>query len=1103
MKYILLSLLLSCNARLVLENQAVVPIIPEPTLTLAALTVNTLTNTTLDISLNYSGDTNDNASVVLYFCSIKVLAGCNPLSGHSVVLAKSGSQYRALIDLSLTTITGADLLKYQIVSSDIDGLTGGDDSGFLIVPHEGVPKMINQLGYITMNRKKDASLNETVLAFKVDSLGRTYLSGYTDGNFGEPNAGSHDAFVIRLTSSGALDTSFSSDGIVQLGSITVGAAASGNQTVNSMALDTSGNIYLSGITTGNFGEVSAGGLDAFVVRLTSTGVLDTSFSGDGIAHLGNVTVGAGASGTQAVNTMSLDAGGNIYVSGHTTGNYGEVSAGSNDAFVVRLTSSGILDTSFSSDGIVHLGNVTVGAGASGSQTVTSMALDTIGNIYLSGHTTGNFGEVSAGGLDAFVVRLTSSGALDTSFSTDGIVHLGNVTVGAGANSTQNLNSMAVDTIGNIYLAGQTDGNFGEVSAGINDAFVVRLTSSGALDTSFSTDGIVHLGNNTVGAAASGSEIVRSMSLDASGNIYLSGSAFASFGEVSNGSEDAFVVRLTSSGALDTSFSTDGIVQLGSVTVGAGANGLDYVTSVTIGSSGNIYLSGSTYGNFGEVGAGNGDAFVVRLTSSGVLDTSFNSDGIVQLGNMTVGGVGAIGDQMVTSMALDTSGNIYLSGYTWGNFGEVSAGDYDAFVVRLTSIGALDTSFGGDGIVQLGNVTVGAGASGSQEVTSMALDTSGNIYLSGYTWGNFGEVSAGGYDAFVVRLTSSGALDTSFSSDGIAHLGNLTVGAGASGDQFVYAMDVDSSGNVYLSGYTFGNFGEASGGIADAFVVRLTSSGALDTSFSSDGIVHLGNVTVGATASSTQIVFSMVLDTIGNIYLSGITGGNFGEAGAGGNDAFVVRLTSSGALDTSFSTDGIVRLGNITIGAGASGNQNVTSMALDSSGNIYLSGHTTGNFGEVSAGGLDAFVVRLTSSGVLDTSFSSDGIAHLGNVTVGAGASNFDYVTSMSLDTSGNIYLAGYTPGNFGEVSAGSSDAFLVRLTPTGVLDTSFNNDGIVHLGNVTVGSAASGSQEVTSMALDTSGNIYLSGYTAGNFGEFSSGNNDAFFILIDPNGDPP
>ncbi|MFK8139156.1 MAG: beta strand repeat-containing protein [Bdellovibrionales bacterium] len=1051
-----------------------------------------------DVRFDYSGDSNNNSDITFYFCSIRQNPGCDPLSGNQIKMSKVGGKVSASITLSSYSLTAADVIKYKVQPSDSDGITGGEEHGSIVVPIDtSKVRKLSQFGFTRFGRT--AGGGDYITATASDGSGNLYLGGYTNSSLGEPNAGLGDVFVAKLTSTGALDTSFSKDGLVQLGNVTIGAGASGEDNLRAMSLDGSGNIYLSGETAGSLGEVTAGGTDVFVVKLTSSGSLDTSFSTDGIVQFGSVTIGVAAAAYDSVSAMKVDASGNVYLAGDTGGALGEARAGGDDAYVIKLDSSGSLDTSFSSDGIVQLGSVTVGAGASNYDSLNAMNIDASGNIYLAGTTYGSLGETNAGSGDAYVVKLNSSGSLDTSFSTDGIVQLGNVTVGSGASGNDNVGGIGLSASGEIYIAGTTYGSLGETNAGSGDAYVVKLNPSGSLDTSFSTDGIVHLGNATIGAGASGSDEVWAINLDASGNLYLAGHTGGVFGEASGEGGDAYVVKLTSSGLLDTSFSADGIVQLGIVTVGTGSSGDDSMYTMNLDTSGNIYLAGTTTGSLGEPSAGGDDAYVIKLTSSGLLDTSFSADGIVQLGSLTIGSDN-LGNDTVNAMVLDSSGSIFLAGTTTGSFGEMNRGGDDVYVVKLSPSGSLDTGFSTDGIVQLGSATIGVGANGVDTVRAISLDASGNIYLAGDTTGSLGETNVGSRDAYVAKLTSAGALDTSFSTDGIVQLGTTTVGAGASGNEVLYAMSLDTAGNIYLAGDTRGSLGESNGGGSDVFLVKLTTTGALDTSFSTDGIIQLGSSTIGAGASSNDNAYAIVLDSSGNIFLGGRTYGSLGEAGGGLADAYVVKFTSAGALDTSFSTDGILQFGSVTIGAGSSGHDSVSSMILNASGNLYLAGSTNGYLGEVGAGSGDIYVVKLTSSGTLDTSFSTDGIVHLGNVTIGSGASGNDFVGSINLDASENIYLAGSTFGSMGEANAGSGDILVVKLSSTGVLDTSFSTDGILQLGNVTIGAGASGSDNLSDMSLDASGNIYISGSTFGSLGGVNSGENDGFFGILSPTG---
>ncbi|MBC85705.1 MAG: hypothetical protein CL677_00890, partial [Bdellovibrionaceae bacterium] len=120
---------------------------------------------------------------------------------------------------------------------------------------------------------------------------------------------------------------------------------------------------------------------------------------------------------------------------------------------------------------------------------------------------------------------------------------------------------------------------------------------------------------------------------------------------------------------------------------------------------------------------------------------------------------------------------------------------------------------------------GAAANGAEYVTAIQLDSSGNIYLAGKTDGSLGEANAGGYDAFVAKLDSSGSLDTTFGgTDGIAQLGATLVGTNASSEEFINTLYIGSGGNLFLGGGTNGSLGEANAGDYDIFISQLTPSG---------------------------------------------------------------------------------------------------------------------------------------------------------------------------------------------------------------------------------------------------------------------------------------
>jgi hypothetical protein len=143
--------------------------------------------------------------------------------------------------------------------------------------------------------------------------------------------------------------------------------------------------------------------------------------------------------------------------------------------------------------------------------------------------------------------------------------------------------------------------------------------------------------------------------------------------------------------------------------------------------------------------------------------------------------------------VDASGNAYISGHTDGDLGGLNAGDRDVFLSKFDSSGA-----------ELWTTQIGT--SGYDESLSVAVDASGNAYVSGVTRGDLGGPSAGYYDAFLSKFDSDG------NEVWTAQIGT-DVNDGA------HSVALDASGNAYISGYTYGDFGGANAGGRDVFLVK--------------------------------------------------------------------------------------------------------------------------------------------------------------------------------------------------------------------------------------------------------------------------------------------
>jgi len=210
---------------------------------------------------------------------------------------------------------------------------------------------------------------------------------------------------------------------------------------------------------------------------------------------------------------------------------------------------------------------------------------------------------------------------------------------------------------------------------------------------------------------------------------------------------------------------------------------------------------------------------------------------------------------------------------------------------------------------------------------VATDSSGNVYVTGGTKGGLdGNTSAGNTDLFVVKYNSSGTKE-------------WTKQLGSSGRDSANGITIDSSGNVYVTGVTFGGLDwNTSAGANDLFVVKYNSSGTKEWT------EQLGS-------ASTDTANGVATDSSGNVYLAGVTyGGLDGNSNEDNADLFVVKYNSSGTKQW-------------TKQLGTSSTDLADGVATDSSGNVYVVGYTYGGLdGNTNTGASDLFVVKYNSSG---------------------------------------------------------------------------------------------------------------------------------------------
>lgn len=329
--------------------------------------------------------------------------------------------------------------------------------------------------------------------------------------------------------------------------------------------------------------------------------------------------------------------------------------------------------------------------------------------------------------NSYVVAFTASGAIDTSFGTDGMVGL---PLGQWAEYG------FLTPSGDAYAAarsGQT------ISVG-------KVLANGTIDTSFGTAGVASF--DFAGSSAS----LSGVAVRGDGAIFVYGSTRV------GATDDFAIAKLTTSGALDTTWGGgDGKVEID-------FGGSDILRSVVFGASNKVVLVGESQTS-GAI-----PLALARLSATGTLDTGFDSDGILTLsGGMQQYGYVVAEDTM--------AGKLLIAGY-----GSAGSGAPYLQLTRIGGNGALDTTFGTNGFAKLP-------ALGTFSPSAMIIDSMGAPVLVGTT-------SLGVYT--IAKLTTGGALDATFSTDGID---SVDGGAGLTG--LAMAVAPGTTPGVY---WTFGALG---------------------------------------------------------------------------------------------------------------------------------------------------------------------------------------------------------------------------------------------------------------------------------------------------------
>lgn len=370
--------------------------------------------------------------------------------------------------------------------------------------------------------------------------------------------------------------------------------------------------------------------------------------------------------------------------------------------------------------------------------------------------------------------------------------------------------------------------------------------------------------------------------------------------------------------------------------------------------------------------------------AGSLDSRFGNGGSRILPSFSTGI-----DSTATAVAMQSDGKLIVA----GNSSQAIPGTSQIVVIRYLSNGAVDRTFGSNGIFTLYNRLV-------EQASSIQVLNDDKIVVAGITSDLPLNYSGANANFILFRLDAQGKLDKTFGTNGITEtdIENSSQQATQLGRQ--------SDGKLVLLGNTNNE------NRYKTTLVRYFANGTLDSNFGVSGVkTLLDDVKTGG----------MVIESDNSIYVSGYyVGGNYA------NGITLTKFDASGGVDSSFGTFG-QRIYDQPHDGGIFDKLIITKQ---SNGQFLLAGSYLNNHI-----GTDFSVLRVNNDGSIDNSFGTLGRAR---TSIGSGK---DYIRTIQLDYNDRIYAIGDTNSN-GNSSNNARKIAIVRYLENGNLDSSFDGDGV-------------------------------------------------------------
>jgi uncharacterized delta-60 repeat protein len=716
--------------------------------------------------------------------------------------------------------------------------------------------------------------------------------------------------------------------------------------------------------------------------LSQTIDFDSSFGNNGKTH-----TGFGISDAKA-NTVVTQPDGKIIVGGsaYSANPKNLYKTDTDVAILIRYNSDGTIDTTFGNEGIVAYNYNVIYNSNEINTGVGKLVLQPDGKIL-----------ALIGGPSPSFVRFNTNGSIDTSYGNNGTLIFTTV-----------FSSFVIQPDSKIITAYKQDhyNSFGQVDSSYFRT--ERYNQDGTLDNTFGTNGTM------LTDFGFGYNAVFAITLQPDGKVIVAGNSY----------NDKFAMaRYTPNGDLDTTFDGDGKVI---TSLGSGLK--SYVKYVSVQTDGKIIVAGGSYTSILPQ-----EYFfsIAKYNTNGSLDTSFDSDGIVN---------NTFDDASGTYINLNT-----IIEQPDGKFLVTTERDDNSeFVVRrYNASGSDDTSFGNNGKSTLFIQDV-------NRAFGIALQQDQKIIVAGYSYSFTSIVDRNEFN--VVRYSTNGVPDVSFDNDGIIAskfdssndlcskvliqpddklitIGvKKTVTMNTIGKELIAMSRTNTDGSLDT---TFGTNGKlvsdlgqdyskiknatlqldgkilvsceiaTFGGSNENYLIRYNNNGSLDMTFGNNGRTTLDYVTsIIPLLNGKIIIATEIFDAQNNPFLN------------------LKRLNNDGSLDSTFENNVLVNINGI-------------------SASIYSTLQTDGKIVVVASipnqeGKVGFYKIRYNSDGTVDTSYAN-------------GLNVFEYscyASGIFLRNDGKIYVTGKST-SYDPINQIYSSEFLVACYDTnGNLDSNYSLDGV-------------------------------------------------------------